>query len=117
MRGTMDLYNYRILPNGNMLITASNAGRRALAESKHEDRCPLYQEHDICNWLHLEIVRPETVGALTDALIVARPEDGAGWNDDGKYECPGPVWWDRGYMVDSMTANLRTRGRHVLICD
>lgn len=101
------LRTYRT-PNG-LRITARNGARRELAEA---DGYPA-RESLVAEWLHerFEFLRPESIGALTDAPIlgdsyaIERDENGE------LIHTGGPVWWFPDYAVRDPWEELKNTGR------
>lgn len=103
--------NYRILPNGDLLLTAGNSDRSELSEWRAKG----YSEAEsfIAECLHerLYFVRPETIAALTDAPILCDDMD---FSDEMGEFRPYPdakIWWYPDYMVSDPWQKLATRGR------
>lgn len=94
---------------GGLKIAACNEARRELAEA---DGYPA-RESLVAEWLHesFEFLRPEEIGALTDAPILG---DCATIERDDLGELTatgGPVWWFPAYAVRDPWVELMSRGR------
>lgn len=109
----------RILPNGDLLLTADNAIRSGLAEAYRSGGYPeaeslvLEMLRNGCCQMHLDLIPPENIGALTDAPIVAE----ADYPDDGSGPVPypdSPVWWYPDYAIIDPWEQLKNKGRVVL---
>jgi len=109
--------NHKILANGNLLITASGAERSCLAAA-YRDRDYYQAEMLVSEAFHeiLVFIRPENIGALTDAPILT---DDADYSDEAML-AGGPVpaeganvWWFPDYAVCDPWEELKNRGRVV----
>lgn len=90
-------------------ITANNEARRELAAA---DGYPA-RESLVAEWLHeqLEFLRPEEIGALTDAPILGDC-DTIERNENGELTATGgPVWWFPDYAVRDPWDELKNSGR------
>jgi hypothetical protein len=108
---------HTVLPNGNLMLTASNTDRSALAEA-YRLRGYYGAEMLISEAFHelLTFIQPEHIGALTDAPILT---DDADYSDEAMAR-GGPVphddvavWWFPDYMVIDPWAELTRKGRVV----
>lgn len=109
--------DFQINPNGSLTITRDDSEVAELQELL--DRAP-HKDHsfladllgDYTGWEgngRLHVVRPEWVGALTDAPIVA---DEVVHNDDGEMPTvPGNVWWFPQYEMRSFAEDLIRNGK------
>jgi hypothetical protein len=103
--------NYKTLANGDLLLTASNSDRAELARIIR-DADYGSEESFIAECYHerLYFIRPEAVGALTDAPILC---DDMSWPDDGDIvpRDTANVWWFPDYMIRDPWAELARFGR------
>lgn len=108
---------HQITPNGNLEILCDEEGdqemlRELLANTNHKDHGFLADLLEETGWPgngQLYQVRPEWIGALTDAPILADQldytNDGATVPEDAK------VWWYPNYMLESFAESLINTGR------
>jgi hypothetical protein len=103
----------KILPNGNLKITANNGARAVIADAYREFG---YQgaEQAVFEFLHerYDLVPPETVGALTDAPILCASDD-IDYSDEGGTCQPYPdaaVFWFPDYTIRDPWAELKNKG-------
>lgn len=109
--------NYKILENGDLLLTADNWDRATLTEAFLEDGY-YGAEQVVAEGYHerLYFIRPEAIGALTDSPILT---DGADYSDEAmEHDGPLPyadaaVWWFPNYMVQDPWRELASKGRVV----
>jgi hypothetical protein len=103
----------QILANGDLLITAGNAARQALADAYRRGG---YQqaEGEVVEYLsstsELALIPPENIGALTDAPILAEAE----YPNDGSGPVPyddAPVYWFPDYAIRDPWEELKNKGR------
>lgn len=114
--------NFKILPNGNLKITANNADRANLSEAY---RLGGYQEAEslIAEAFQpngdLYFIPPEDIGALTDAPILSDDwiliEWWRGASDDGAHEHDerirnAKVWWFPDYAIRDPWEELKNIG-------
>lgn len=106
------MIDWRVLPNGNLILTASNTDRRELAEAWRCHHNWDRQWYDIIGPFQengeLYDVAPEDIAALTSAPILT---DDFTTHDDGTREALGRVWWFPNYMIRDPLEELRNRGR------
>lgn len=97
--------------NNIVLLTADNESRAELADAFRAGGYPRAEDY-VGEALHehWEFVRPEEVGALTDAPILAEC-DGMERNDAGELVEVGKVCWYPNYQVFDPWAILRNTGR------
>lgn len=99
-----------------LILTADNEARADLAHAFRQGGYPA-AESTVAEELHeaFRFILPETVGALTDAPILA-PFDAWGLEDDGRetLEPGAPVFWFPDYMIRDPWRELANRGRVVL---
>lgn len=106
--------NTVILPNGDLKITANNEARRMIADGA---RSYGYNgaEQVVGELLHelYEFVRPEDIGALTDAPILCGSDD-CYYADDGEFTLHDagnvPVYWFPDYCIRDPWEELRSKG-------
>lgn len=110
--------NATILPNGDLKLTAGNAGRKWLADSMADERysfwCVLWDglESYACNGSY----EPFDAGdanpfvGLTSAPCIAETMD---YLDDGTKEIQGRFWYFADYMIACPLEQLRNHGRAV----
>ncbi len=102
---------YTILPNGNLLFTASNQARadyseelkRKGSEDVFYEVLGPYRDNGI-----LHPIEPEWIGALTSAPIIAEYHT---TEDDGTETVDGAIWWFPDYMIRDPMAELFHKGR------
>lgn len=107
----------KILPNGNLLITAGNYDRSELARLEHTYGY-VAAEHHVAEMLHelYEFVDPYKLAALTDAPILVDC-DGLDYSEDvepGEYPAVLPdakLFWFPDYAVIDPWETLRRTGR------
>jgi hypothetical protein len=103
---------HRILPNGDLLLTAGNARRSCLADDLRErgsiSAWYSLMVDDFSSNGHLHPVEPEDVGALTDAPIIT---DDMEYADDGARIVRGRVWWFPDYCIRDPMEELARKGR------
>lgn len=105
----------RILPDGDLLLTADNETRSYLNEHRKQKDIILLVEMTEYYWANGQY-EPFDAGqanpfvGLTDAPCIAESLD---THDDGKREIVGRCWWYPNYMIESPVDQLRTRGRAV----
>lgn len=93
-------------------LTLGNAERAELADALREG----YQRAEslVSEWLHeaFEFIRPEEIGALTDAPILCDC-DGLDYPDTGDREIrdDAAIYWFPDYMIRDPWADLAWRGR------
>jgi hypothetical protein len=94
-----------------VLLSADNESRSELADAFRSGGYPRAEQY-VGEALHerWEFVRPEEVGALTDAPILAEC-DGIVRNDNGDLTEVGKVCWYPNYQVFDPWAILRNTGR------
>ena len=103
---------YEIL-NGNLVISLGNeADREAAQESldRASNRDTDFLNDLLEDWTangHLYAVRPEWIGALTEAPIIT---DDLTIEDDGTPVVNGDVWWFPDYQVKSFAEELLEKG-------
>lgn len=113
--------NHKILPNGDLLLTAGNRDRSDLAV---ECRAGYYHaETAVADAFHevLTFVRPKCIGALTNAPILTDDADDSDDSDDRSHaEYGGPVphenanvWWFPDYAVRNPWEELSRTGKVV----
>ena len=98
------LTNFVILPNGNLKIerVASVEEIKTVIEDTTDPLVDLL-DYQLCNgW---DWIRPEEIGALTDAPILGQVTR----NDDGDF-LDGDVYWFPDYMVTDPVEHLLTHG-------
>lgn len=107
-----------ITPNGNLRLSAEPLDQEMLQtlfeRCGHDDSLFLLELLDATGWLgnaRLAVVRPEQIGALTDAPILS---DEIAMDDNGDIEVLGKVWWFPDYMVKSLPEQLCRTGEVVL---
>lgn len=103
--------NHKVLANGDLLLTAGNADRSALAE---QCRKGYYQaECHIAECYHerLYFVSPESIGALTDAPILCDDMDYSDCQLSAVPQADARVWWFPDYMVRDPWQELARYGR------
>ncbi len=100
------MFNKRMLPNGDLLVTASNEGRRELRNASD----PMLELLDAFRDNGFDEVQPEWIGALTSGPILA---EYLALNDDGSPCLEGKVWVYRRYMLEDPMAILWRTGRVV----
>lgn len=99
-------------PNGNLKITADNDDRREIAEiirARGSDAAEEYIADTVCCNSEWAFIRPEMIGALTDAPILAIAE----WLDDAEGATPQagqPVYWFEAYQIRDPWAELCRTG-------
>lgn len=105
---------YEIVPNGNLVITCEDADKEDLQAildtTHHTDDGDLAEMLEHAGWStngRMFPVRPEWIGALTDAPIVT---DDLEYLDDGEAVVRGAVWWFPNYMVESFAKTLISTG-------
>jgi len=102
------MFDYNVLPNKNLKITASNAGRSELARKYDSGRAPIYIESDVFEWIGLDQIQPEWIAALTGGPIIG---DGVTWADDADMPMvEGNVWWFANYMIIDPMKELKNKG-------
>lgn len=108
---------YTIMPDGSLKITADNETRSYLADQYRKGYCEA--EGFVSEMLQdaLTFIRPEAIGALTDAPILT---DDADYSDEQMEHGIGPapypeahVWWFEGYQIVGPWQQLANRGRVV----
>lgn len=128
-------YTYDLNTNGCLILYAANEDRHAIAELIRAEGTTSRAEYEaleslICN-SELEWIRPEEIGALTDAPILgirgdARkvpkrckyPEHLHITSGDGKHTYYQPVtaaWGFMDYQVRSFLTDLRDKGKAVFV--
>lgn len=103
--------DFRILPNGNLLLTAANAARSDYAEVLRDkgsneafnEMLQPFRENG-----QLYEVLPEWIAALTSAPIIT---DDLTIEDDGTPVVHGRVWWFPNYCITDPMAELFHKGR------
>jgi hypothetical protein len=102
--------NFRIIPPyGNLLLTADNASRAALADAYHYggyQRARMLVSEAFHEQLYF--VQPEDIGALTEAPILT---DDLVYEDNGSCTVHGKIWWYPSYAVSDPFEELKNRGR------
>lgn len=108
---------YEITPNGNLLISSEPEDAEMLAHLKDinqgDDVTFLADLLDQTGWSgngQLNTVRPEDIGALTDAPILS---DDVTIEDDGHATVNGRVWWFPNYMITNFADVLIEKGQVV----
>jgi hypothetical protein len=109
--------NTRILPNGDLRITANNEARAILVEAYRRHG---YSEAEsaMAELLHelYDFVRPESIGALTEAPILCASDD-MGYSEEA-YEAHGgfvplpdaAVFWFPDYALRDPWEELKNHG-------
>jgi len=103
----------KVLPNGNLLITAGNLARQGLADA-YRDGGYAAAECFVGEYILPEcgaFIPPENIGALTDSPIVCLDAD---YPDDGIGPIPHdgiPVYWFPNYQVVDPWELLKNTGR------
>lgn len=104
-----------IQPNGALLITANNEARAELAQAFRDGGYPK-AESAVIDGLHERYswVRPELIGALTDAPILTEYQS-VNYADDGvmSVDPDAKVWWFPGYEMRDPWRELADKGRVV----
>lgn len=110
------MINARILPDGNLLLTAGNATRAWLKEMREtQDEVATLIHATEPYWTNGRF-EPFDAGlanpfvGLTDAPCIAEE---MAYNDDGTREVIGRLWWFPDYCIRSPTEELIQRGRTV----
>lgn len=105
---------YEITPNGNLKISVETDDEREdiakIRERNHSDSgiwCDILAMDNMEGNGRFCIVRPEDIGALTEAPIIT---DDWLYHDDGWLEVRGHVWWYPNYMVSDPSATLLAEG-------
>lgn len=93
--------DYHIDATGGLVFTLDEAERAEWREMQTEsERCydivDVFAESGLSGNCDLDTVRPEQIGALTDAPIFA---DGIEHDPDGTLGAVGNVWWFPDYQV------------------
>lgn len=100
-----------ILPNGNLRFTLeTDEEKEDVAGFGHEWERILWDNVGRCSPLGGNgwyVVAPEMIGALTEAPIVS---DDVSFDDDGKIDHIGRVWWFPNYMVECPVETLAEKG-------
>lgn len=103
------MINIRISPDGNLVLTAGNDTRATLAQWLREgerDRCTIYEdllESYACNGSYA----PCEPQGLTDAPMIA---ESLSYDDNGREEPQGRLWYFADYMVCDELAQLARYG-------
>lgn len=105
------MLNVNKLPNG-LRLTLGNEGRSELAAALRDG---YYRgEGLICEWLRdeLEVIRPEEIGALTDAPILCEC-GGIEYSDYGDRQVrdDASVFWFPAYETRDPWSELASKGR------
>jgi hypothetical protein len=102
---------YQILPNGNLLLTASNDARADYSdELKRRGSDEVFYQM-MSAWRDNGVlfpIEPEWIGALTEAPIIAEFHT---VEDDGTNTVDGKVWWFPNYMITDPMKELFHKGR------
>lgn len=101
------MINVKTLSNG-LRLTCGNDARSELASADDKESL-------VAEWLHekYEFVRPEEIGALTDAPILCNADD-CEWSEDGDgrtFQPAARIYWFPDYAVRDPWQELATRGR------
>lgn len=94
-----------------LLLTADNESRAELADAYRADGYPRAESY-VGEALHekWEFIRPETIGALTDAPILAEC-DGIDRDEDGEIINVGRVAWFPDYAIRDPWEELKNTGK------
>lgn len=86
--------------------------KESMEKASHADHSVIADLMETYGWTgngQLYQVRPECIGALTDAPILSDEVE----FDDGAQKVTGNVWWFPNYQVESFVETLLTDGRVV----
>lgn len=105
---------FEITENGNLKIISEAEDKEMLEENKARHNaddigslCDLLEDTGWRPNGRLYDVRPEWIGALTDAPILT---DGLTIEDNGDATVHGNVWWFPNYMVENFMETLIEKG-------
>ena len=113
-----------LLPNGDLVLTAGNAMRHTIADALRSEGYAAAEQaafdagervnisrrsRTTAAWL--ELIRPEAIGALTDAPILAEVNETD--ENTGEPTDVGLVFWFPDYMIRDPLAELARTGRVV----
>lgn len=100
---------FEILSNGTLQISTEAEDAESISDIKErcggDDMAFLHEMLEFTGWeanSRLHLVQPETVGALTDAVL---------HHEDGLVDVIGPVWWYPNYMVTNFADVLISEGK------
>lgn len=109
------MFNIKILPDGNLKISASNAGRQWIKENETRGywEC-MYDifEYWKCNgsFVHFDAGKANPFVGLTSAPCIAERMD---YSDTGDISIDGCLWAFMDYQVRDDLAELKSKG-HVI---